>query len=142
VQEFQIEIFRQDFPEFSDLAIYPTSTILFWSGLATSLLSQQIWGTTWIYAVSLYVAHEMTLAGLNQQAGAAGGTPGVNGGIANNKTVGGASVGYDTQSTAEKNAGYWNLTNYGKQLYRLIQIFGAGCIQINGGRFPFPYGGY
>lgn len=84
----------------------------------------------WEQGVKLYVAHEITLAAQNQKAAATGGSPGQSGGIANSKTVGSVSVGYDTTSTAEKDAGWWNLTNYGKQFIRLARIFGAGAIQL------------
>lgn len=128
--ELDISAFRVNFPEFSDLVAYPTSTIEFWAELAEIQVAQCIWKRAWVKGVSLYVAHEITLASLNTKAALNGGTPGVSGGIANNKTVGSVTVGYDTTSTAEKDAGYWNLTNYGKQFIRLARIFGAGAIQL------------
>ncbi len=80
--------------------------------------------------MSLYVAHEITLAMQNEKAASVGGVPGVSGGIANTKTVGSVTVGYDAQTTSEEKAGYWNLTIYGKQFIRLARIFGAGAIQL------------
>ncbi len=80
--------------------------------------------------MSLYVAHELTLAAQNAKIAAAGGMPGTSGGVANNKTVDGATIGYDSTSTSEKDGGWWNLTNYGRQFLRLARIFGAGCIQL------------
>ncbi len=127
---FDIDLFRTNFPEFADTVVYPTSMIAFWAGLAELLVPQCVWKNAWQQGMSLYVAHEITLAALNTKAAASGGVPGQSGGIANTKTVGSVSVGYDTTSTAEKNAGWWNLTNYGKQFYRLMRIFGAGCIQL------------
>lgn len=127
---FDIAAFRVNFPEFSDTTVYPTATITFWAGLAEKLVRLSVWGDCWTEGVSLYVAHEITLESQAAKAAAAGGVPGVMGGIANNKTVGSASVGYDTTSTAEKDAGWWNTTNYGKQFIRLARIFGAGVIQL------------
>ncbi len=122
--------FRAEFPEFASVTNYPDAQLDFWSAVAEELLVEALWTTMKPFAVKLYVAHEITLARQNVQASAAGGAPGQSGGIASSKTVGSVSVGYDTTITAEKNAGWWNLTNYGKQLYRLIRMFGAGCVQL------------
>lgn len=127
-----IVAFRQGFPEFSDTTCFPSSQINFQSTIATELMNQCAWRdqTMLNYAIQLYVAHTLTLASQNQKIVAAGGTPGTFGGIANSKTVGGVSVGYDSASTSEQGAGWYNLTNYGKQLYHLIKLFGAGAIQL------------
>ena len=125
-----VPLFRRNFPEFANEAVYTTAQIEFWVGLAEMQLPQQTWGTAWIQAVNLYVAHEITIAGINQKAATANGTPGVSGGIANTKTVGSATVGYDAPTTTEKDGGYWNRTTYGIQLYRLIKIFGCRAIQL------------
>lgn len=125
-----IPTFRSEFPEFSDTAVYPDAQLTLWSTLAEQLLPKCVWNNTWEFAVKLYTAHEITLAAQNAKAGAIGGVPGSSGGIANSKTVGSVSVGYDSAVTSEKDAGWWNLTTYGKQLYRLIQIFGSRCIQL------------
>lgn len=125
-----ISQFRKDFPEFTDAVKYPTSQLTFWSGLAETLLLEDVWGDSWVFAVELYTAHEIVLAAQNSLASSGGGFPGQQGGIANTKTVGSVTVGYDSASMSEKDAGWWNLTSYGKQLYRLIKIFGAGCIQL------------
>lgn len=125
-----IPAFRTEFPEFSDTTVYPTAQITFWSTIAEKQVLECRWGTMWTAGVKLYVAHEITLAAQNAKAGAIGGTPGSQGGIANSKTVGSVSVGYDSTSTSEKDAGWWNLTNYGKQFWRLAMMFGAGPVQL------------
>lgn len=127
---FDIPAFRTAFPEFADTVMYPTSMIEFWAGLAVLQVRPCIWKNVWNQGVSLYVAHEITLAAQNTKVGGAGGAPGTFGGIPSNKTVGSVSVGYDANATSEKDAGFWNLTNYGKQFFRLTQIFGAGAIQL------------
>lgn len=127
---FDVGVFRTQFPEFASTVTYPTPQIEFWAELAEMQVRQCIWKNAWQKGVSLYVAHEITLAAQNAKAATSGGVPGTSGGIANNKQVGNASVGYDTTSTAEKDAGWWNLTNYGKQFFRLSQIFGMGAIQL------------
>lgn len=125
-----IGAFRTAFPEFNDLVKYPTAMIEFWAGLAEMQVRQSVWCGAWVQGVNLYVAHEITLAAQNAQAAASGGVPGTSGGVANSKTVGSVSVGYDSTVTSEKDAGYWNLTNYGKQFIRLARIFGCRPIQL------------
>lgn len=128
--DFDIGKFRTNFPEFASLVIYPTSQIEFWAGFAAQQVRPCIWKSSWNMGVSLYVAHEITIAAQNAKAASIGGVPGVSGGVANTKTVGGVTVGYDATTTTEKDAGYWNLTLYGRQFYRLVRIFGAGVIQL------------
>lgn len=125
-----IATFREAFPEFTSEVAYPDAQITFWSGVAEKMVVEDIWGDMYDNAVMLYVAHEITLARQNAAAGSVGGTPGSSGGPPSSKTVGSVSVAYDAANTAEKNAGWWNLTTYGKQFYRLMMIFGAGCIQL------------
>ncbi len=125
-----IGAFRTAFPEFADKVAYPNTVVEFWAELAEMQVLPKIWKNARTKGVNLYVAHELTLAAQNVKAAAVGGVPGVSGGIANNKTVGSVTVGYDTTSTAEKDAGYWNLTNYGKQFIRLARIFGMGGYQL------------
>jgi hypothetical protein len=122
--------FRKSFPEFQDAVKYPTPTIELWATFAEQQLRQCIWNSAWVMGVNLYVAHEITLAAQNAQAATTGGVPGSQGGIAASKTVGSVSVSYDSTDTAEKGAGYWNLTTYGKQFYRISRMFGAGAIQL------------
>lgn len=127
---FDVGAFRTNFPEFADPVAYPSAMINFWAGLAGKLVRPCVWKDCWNEGISLYVAHEITLEAQSKKAAGAGGVPGTSGGIANSKTVGSVTVGYDTTSTAEKDAGWWNLTNYGKQFIRLARIFGAGVIQL------------
>jgi hypothetical protein len=122
-------LFRAAFPEFADIVRYPDAMLAFWSSFAVIQVDPCRWGTQVNMGIYLYVAHEITLAAQNQKAGVVGGTPGASG-LANSKTVGSVTVAYDTTSTSEKDAGYWNLTNYGKQFIRLARIFGSGCVQL------------
>jgi hypothetical protein len=123
--------FRAAMPEFASTETYPDVQVNMYMNLAQQQLSQALWQNLWGYACNLYTAHELVLAQQNQKAAQAGGVPGTNsGGQATSKTVGGGTVQYDAISTTEKDAGYWNLSSYGKQLYRFIRLFGAGCIQL------------
>lgn len=122
--------FRLDFPEFADTTAYPNTQITFWSTVAEKMVVQCVWEDMYETGVKLYTAHELVLARQNVQTAGNGGLPGQGGGIASAKTVGSVSVNYDPNTTTEKDAGFWNLTNYGKQFYRLVRIFGSGCIQL------------
>lgn len=122
--------FRTVFPEFADTTVYPDTLVDFWAELAEMQVLESVWRNAHTKGVYLYVAHELTLAAQSAKAGKQGGVPGTSGGVANSKTVGSVSVSYDTTSTAEKDAGYWNLTNYGKQFIRLARIFGARAVQL------------
>lgn len=127
---FSIGLFRVNFPEFADTSAYPDTMIGFWSDLAKLQVRESVWCRAWVTGVSLYTAHELVLAAQNVKTAKAGGAPGTMGGVANNKTVGSVTVGYDSQTTTEKDAGYWNLTNYGKQFIRLARMFGTRPIQL------------
>lgn len=122
--------FRDEFPEFSDDAIYPDAQLTFWAGIAEQQVVQCIWNDMYSFGVKLYVAHEITLAAQNVKVASIGGEPGKDGGVPTQKAVGAVSVTYDAVSTAEKDAGWWNTTRYGQQFIRLARLFGAGAIQL------------
>ena len=125
-----VTAFRKAFPEFNNSEVYTTDQIEFWASIAEMQLPQKIWCRMWANACFLYVAHEITIAKQNADSAKVGGTPGQQGGTAQSKTVGSMTVAYDTQSISEKDAGFWNLTSYGKQLFRLMNLFGAKAIQL------------
>jgi hypothetical protein len=112
--------------------------INFWATVATNQVNACAWKNMTLTGIQLYTAHEITMAAQNTKAALKKGVPGVTGGIATNKTVGGVSVQYDPQTTTEKEAGYWNQTTYGKQFIRLARLFGAGALQLNGRGFYGP----
>lgn len=74
------------------------------------------------HAVGLYVAHYLTAHGSSHSAPAMG--------IVSGKSVDGASVSYDTGTASEQGAGFWNSTTFGRELYQLMRIFGAGAVQL------------
>ncbi len=122
--------FRLDLPEFIDTVQYTDENITFWSTVAEASIDVCRWGTLRTLGVYMYTAHEITIEAQNKKAAASGGQPGAMIGVPSSKTVGSVSVASDAQSNSEKNAGYWNLTNYGKKYWRLAQIYGAGCVQL------------
>jgi hypothetical protein len=130
VVQLDIPAYRTSFPEFANVQQYPTEQVTLYATVAEQMLPQNRWNNLWTYGVSLYVSHRLTIAGFNQQSAAAGGTPGVFTGAANNEAVGSVSAGYDSQGTSTKDAGQWNLTTYGKELYELFMLVGAGPVQL------------
>jgi hypothetical protein len=128
--DFSVTDFRKAMPEFQDPGKYPDSLILGWATFAEKMVDCRRWKSSTLLGIRLYVAHEITLESQSIAAAAIGGTPGQQNGVVNTKTVGSVTVGYDTQSVSEKDAGWWNLTTYGKQFIHLARIFGAGCVQL------------
>lgn len=127
---FNVGVFRTQFPEFADTKKYPAPMVEMWSTFATAQVNPNAWKAQVNMGISLYTAHELVLASQNNAAAQVDGTPGQQGGIAQTKTIGSVTVGFDAQSSNEKDAAYWNLTTYGKQFIRLCRIFGAGAIQL------------
>lgn len=128
-----INQFRMDFPEFSSTARYADTQLTFWLTLAGLLLNADRWGEVINYGAELYMAHNLALSAMAQKQGANGGIPGAASGMLNSKSIDKVSAGYDTASVKEELAGNWNLTTYGQRLYRLMQQFGAGPLQIGAG---------
>lgn len=144
--------FRQNFTEFSSEAAFPPGVVDFWIAAADLMLSVSRWGNVRDMGVQLYAAHNLSLEKQAMNTAANGGVPGAASGAVSQKTVGPATISYDAASAAAKEAGDFNATIYGQRLWRLIQIFGSGPIQIgigcppvgigspffNGGAWPGP----
>jgi len=124
--------FRLDFTEFASLTKYPDAQLTFWLTLGSLLINADRWGDVVNFGVELYMAHNLALGAMAQKQGARG-IPGAASGMLNSKSVDKVSAGYDTGSVAEEFGGNWNLTTYGQRLYRLMQQFGAGPLQIGAG---------
>ncbi|HEJ7993743.1 DUF4054 domain-containing protein [Serratia quinivorans] len=123
--------FRQDFPQFEDPLRYPEAQVQFRLNLADILLSEKVTGTKiFPYLVELFVAHYMTLFAQDQRSAAVGGSGGSASGVQTSKSVDKVSVSYDTSSTLNPDAGFWNNTRYGAEFYQLITLFGAGGRQL------------
>ena len=127
---FDTALFREQFPAFTDVVRYPDAMIAFWSSIAINMLIEARWGSVYTQGLSLYVAHEISLAAADAKQSSVGKTPGQGNGLVSNKAVGSASKGYDNASSIEKDAGFWNLTTYGQQFYRLSRMIGAGALQV------------
>lgn len=122
--------FRIDFPEFSDNVRFTDAMLNFWAGVGENLISEERFGTSYTYALSLFLAHNIVLAATNEASADAGGIAGGSAGAIQSKTVGSVSVSYDTASSMLPNAGHWNQTIYGRQYLQLVKLFGQGCIHL------------
>ena len=123
--------FRADFPEFADTSKFATETINLWIDIAYKLLFEDVWAEMLDHGVRLFVAHHLLQSAQAQSAAASGSISfGANTGVQTSKSVGPVSVGYDAGRTTFANAGNWNKTVYGVQMWQLIQMFGAGGVQL------------
>lgn len=122
--------FRVNFPEFTANPPYTTQMIVFWLAVATKQVRACVWQDQVDLGIQLYVAHNCVLEAQAAKAAATGGSPGAATGITNNKSVDKVSVGYDTITAAEADAGNWNLTTYGMRFIHMSRLFGASGIQL------------
>lgn len=120
--------FRTDFPEFTDVAKYPDSQVTFWLTQAGKLLRAERWADDLDLGTELFVAHQLVIGARNQKNGGSG----AGGAVApiSSKTVDKVSVSYDTGSVSMTDAGFWNGTNYGQRFWWLLQMAGAGAVQL------------
>ena len=110
------------FPEFS-ADVYTSAMISGWLLVAQNFVDYDKWGTLADTGVMLALAHFLVLAANNQAAG----TPGGATGLVNSMNAGPVSVGFDTQNTAIKNGGNWNLTTHGQQYLQMARMSATGC---------------
>lgn len=96
--------------------------------IANNKIFKSIYGTDWKYAMSLCIAHYLTLIANQLQApagdtlaGIAGG--GVTRGVLSSASVGAFSKSYDINKTMseEQEAMFWNQTQYGASLWALLK---------------------
>jgi len=96
--------------------------------LANHKIFKSIYGSDWSYAMSLCIAHYLTLIANQLQApagntleGIAGG--GVTKGVLSSASIGGFSKSYDINKTMseEEEALFWNQTSYGAALWALLK---------------------
>ncbi|MBV8159131.1 MAG: DUF4054 domain-containing protein [Dyella sp.] len=124
------EQFRQDFPEFNDTTKYPDATVQLWLTVSISLVNPDRWGVLTDQGIELVTAHHLALAKRDQDAAAAGGTPGEVKGPTSSKSVDKVSVSYDTGAVTLQDAGFWNQTTYGVRFLTIARAMGAGGLQL------------
>ncbi|PQL06084.1 DUF4054 domain-containing protein [Pantoea ananatis] len=123
--------FRRDFPQFADEAKFPDFQITFRLNLADHLLNENVTGRELFpYFTGLFVAHYLVLFAADRRASLKGGAGGSTNGVQASKSVDKVSVSYDTGSTLNADAGFWNNSRYGAEFWQLIMMFGAGGRQL------------
>jgi|SRR6185369_1521408 len=134
--------FRQTFRMFKNPDVAPDDAIVYYTTLAMNALAGSTMGTRFDAisldrAVSLYVAHSLTLdardidaIGGGQNQTPTGAVPGEIKGPATTKTVDKVSVSFDTKAVSWEDEAYWNQTRFGVELVNMIRMFGAGGIQL------------
>jgi hypothetical protein len=123
--------FRNAFPEFSSVTIYPDPMIQAWLTVAVSLVNPLRWAELTNLGIQLVTAHHLALGARDQNAASVGGVPGTMTGPTSAKAVDKVSTSYDTNAAALDGAGFWALTRYGVQYLTMARMFGAGGMQIN-----------
>jgi Protein of unknown function (DUF4054) len=127
---------RQGFPEFKNVQQYPDELIQYWLNWAYLLLNKGRWGKMYDNAATLFAAHNIVEEARAMREAGKGIIPGYATGAVSSKSVDKVAVSYDTALVSEKDAGDWNQTIYGRRLYRLIRMFGAGPVQVGVGYVP------
>ena len=121
--------FRQLYPSFTE-ELYPDEAVQIRLTIADKTFSDPPWKAPDMrnHAMGLFTAHFLQMQGSAAVGGSGkGGSPS---GLVSSKSVDGASVSFDTGSASWADAGFWNLTPYGRELWYLMRIFGAGAIQL------------
>lgn len=118
--------FRADFPEFADTSKYPDASVAFWLNVAVTRLNPTRWADMLDMGTELFIAHQVVLSARNARAN----TPGATVAPIASKSVDKVSVSYDTSAVRLDNAGHWAATNYGQQFWQLLQMAGAGGVQL------------
>lgn len=131
-----VAAFRESFPQFT-VDLVPDTRVQFHLTVAGKLLPATRWDDLLDQGVSLYVAHQLTLEleALKTQDGTGGIDAAAGAVTSETKTVGSMShavtrAGASGQGSALINAGQYNSTVYGQQLWQLMQIVGAGGMVV------------
>lgn len=125
--------FRTDFAVFADSCVYPDPMVLFWLAVADKVLNADRWNDMRVTAIELFVAHQVAIGANDLLAAKRNAIPGMVQGVLTSESVDKVSAAYDASSVTYKDAGFWNMTSYGIQLWYLIQMFGAGPVMIGMG---------
>lgn len=129
-----VAYFREAYPEFT-VERFPDGQVDLRLHQAGLRLPEERWGEMWTEGVCLYAAHHLTMqraatlakdgtGGLDVAAGPV---------VSKSKAVGGVSKSESRAGAAANGnvgAGHWNSTIYGQQLWQLMQLVGAGGLQV------------
>lgn len=122
--------FREAFPAFSSTALFPDAQINIWLTFAVPLHNADRYGNLLDLAVQLFVAHNLVLERQSAAASAMGQAPGVIVGAQTSGSVDKVSWSRDGSAAMDPKNGHWNLSSYGMRWVQLVQIVGAGAVQL------------
>jgi hypothetical protein len=130
-----VEQFRATFPAFANTNYYPDEQVAFWIDEAVGgtsgspAIDPLRWGQFYNVGLRLYVAHNLALERLATRQSASGAAP-VGSGVVSGRSVGPASVSYDTEFGSEEGGGNYNLTVYGQRFLRYLRMAGTAPAQL------------
>lgn len=122
--------FRAAFPEFASMTTYPDPEVTFWLDLGLLLLNVERWGNLFDYGHMLFMAHNLALQFNSKKASASGGNPGNVQGPQTAGAVDKVSYSRNPGLAMDPKNGHWNLTIYGLQYINLVNMVGAGPLQV------------
>lgn len=127
-----LDEFRTAFPAF-DAVAFPDDAVCYRLKIADAWFTANPWIDETIrdHAKGLYVAHSLAMYGSMAVGGSGTGSMATgSSGVISSKSVDGASVSFDTGAVTSADAGFWNATPYGRELWGLFLMFGAGARQL------------
>ncbi len=122
---FTPDEFRCEFPCFADDTVFTESEVVTQINLASEFLPRERWKDLWVRGCKLLVAHNIAL--VHQMTGPGG--YGYGGGgfqTGGSKTVGRVSKSTSYSPGIYANAGTYGETVWGRMLWQLIRMVGAG----------------
>jgi hypothetical protein len=113
--------FLEIFPEFET---YPIPRVNFFLDMASDAITAGRFGNQTEYARGLYTAHLLVVLnnGTSNDSESAS-VAEISSGAVASKSVGTASVSFDSGSVSETDAGYWNATPYGRLLWGMMRQY-------------------
>ncbi|WP_338558120.1 DUF4054 domain-containing protein [Acinetobacter sp. KS-LM10] len=122
--------FRQTMPVFADVDLYPSFQFNFYLKLGKKLLNECRWDDLLDEGLTFFIAHYLTLYARDMSFVDVGGIAGKVVGNETSKSVDSVSKSMDVSGILNTDAGHWNQTTFGIQFYQLMQMIGAGGIQL------------
>lgn len=128
--EFDVTLFRQQFPAFANETTYPDALLEMYWGLGTDYVSNEdstcnsLSGNSLVYALNLMTAHLTTIAGM-VVANKAPNLP-------QSATIGSVTVSLVPPPLASQWGWWLSTTVYGAQLLALLQLKSVGGVMIGG----------
>lgn len=122
--------FRQTMPAFASVDDYPSAQFNFYLKLGVKLLPESRWDDLLDDGLTFFVAHYLVLYARDMSFVDIGGIGGKVVGNETAKSIDGVSKSMDVSGVLMTDAGHWNQTIFGIQFYQLMQMIGAGGIQL------------